>query len=931
MTIGKHAIKAAGAIVVLATFAVGLPWLNTSTGGRLAALLPRSWPNLSDPQLLDHTWASLRWSFVDGTAWPWLAHVTLWCVWLIGLYWIVADIVAVVRRGAVQVGRRVAAWTPRTWVSGLVATIIIALANTAASADAVAPSAATTLVITQPVPPGPGLRPVEIQVQPHDTLWDIARRELGDGTRWHDLWDWNRGVLQRDGRALTRPHLIRPGWTLVAYVPPPPPAPPSTTAAPPPQVPPNPASTTNPPLLDEHTAPQPANPRQAHGIQLSTGAYVSLALAAAITSAVTSVLVWRRRHYRVGSGTRADLHQPFAPVVRALRVAHDDGQPAVDDVEYIDLTPPPPQRHLTAVPSREQDHKHRRISARVGVRAGHVLAVNVAATRGLGLTGPGAINTARALLVHLLAEHQHSTGIRVIIPACDLRFVIGGAGVDRLPSTVLVVDSLDAALAETEATLLTRTRTRHALQQTAPLRAPAPLVLIARPLPQAEGRLRAVLDNGTTLGMAGILLGQWQPGVTICVRADGTVTDTSPGIGDPLAGARLFTLPGPDVSALLAVLRDAEGPADGLTRDQPPLVPEQPTVERTQPASTPPPAPHGHAVIASTPRTPRRDVQSVSMDAQLQPATPRFAQGRTDNRGTAATDVVGPHRRPSQVDQPIEPKPDTVVARRPLAIRVLGRVHLIRQEEDGEYELSGVLTPKYREMILCLALHPQGVRREALNDAVWPDSRPPRAYNSFHNTLSVLRRAVSDATRGAITNFVLNHDGRYRLNADLVTVDLWHLQHSLHAQPRAGGHDQDRFDEVIELYQAHLAEDLTARWIEPFRESLRRDVLDALGAVIRSHRDTNPDTELVLLERARKLDRYNEGIYRDIIRTQARLGQFDAIPRTLALLATTLEEIGHQPGTETRILADVLSHRGSTPRPDAATNTTPGASTERRP
>lgn len=45
----------------------------------------------------------------------------------------------------------------------------------------------------------------------------------------------------------------------------------------------------------------------------------------------------------------------------------------------------------------------------------------------------------------------------------------------------------------------------------------------------------------------------------------------------------------------------------------------------------------------------------------------------------------------------------------------------------------------------------------------------------------------------------------------------------------------------------------------------------------------------------RKLDRYNEGVYRDIIRTQARLDQYAAIPRTLALLITTLDESANTP------------------------------------
>jgi hypothetical protein len=52
----------------------------------------------------------------------------------------------------------------------------------------------------------------------HDTLWGIAERHLGDGTRWHDIYQLNRGRLMPDGHRLTDASYIRPGWTL--YLPP---------------------------------------------------------------------------------------------------------------------------------------------------------------------------------------------------------------------------------------------------------------------------------------------------------------------------------------------------------------------------------------------------------------------------------------------------------------------------------------------------------------------------------------------------------------------------------------------------------------------------------------------------------------------------------------------------------------------------------------
>ncbi|KAA1395520.1 LysM peptidoglycan-binding domain-containing protein [Aeromicrobium ginsengisoli] len=48
----------------------------------------------------------------------------------------------------------------------------------------------------------------------YDTLWDIADRYLGDGFRYKEIWDLNKGVTQPDGRVLQKADLIYPGWVM---------------------------------------------------------------------------------------------------------------------------------------------------------------------------------------------------------------------------------------------------------------------------------------------------------------------------------------------------------------------------------------------------------------------------------------------------------------------------------------------------------------------------------------------------------------------------------------------------------------------------------------------------------------------------------------------------------------------------------------------
>ena len=709
---------------------------------------------------------------------------------------------------------------------------------TSAVIDPTAPAPAGTVQVTEEVRlPHEGV---------YDSLWRVAERlyGAGGGSRWPELFQLNRGVEQPDGRALTNPSLVRPGWKITAYIPtpnqerppvPPRQPPPPTTAAPTQPAP-------EPTAAGEHREdrPEPA-------ADLVTGVFVSLGLAGAIAAAVASTRMWRRRRYRIGSGDRADLQRPIAPVVRALCAAHDDGdlQP-VEVAELVDLASPE-ESEL----SGELDQ----VPAKIGVRERRELALNLASTRGLGLAGAGATAAARALLLHLLAEQQPGNGVGVIVPVDDLRLVFDGIAVEDLPTSVHVVATLDAALDEMEAALLTRTR--NAIEETGARPAVPSLVLLARPATHADRRLQAVLDNGSTLGLAGVLLGQWRPGATLLIRQDGTISATSPGIDDVLTGTRLFNVPAADAASLLDVLRAAESATEPVPK-----------------------------------------------------------QRSTEVEATSSLEQEEQHAEDNQPAAREEPPVGTKQPR--LFLRVLGRVQLAVRDEAGVRELGGAFTPKQREVLVFLALHPQGVRREVLNEAVWPDSRPPRPYNSFHNTLSTLRRALADATDGQTGNLVLNEDGRYRLSDERLDVDFWQLQRVLQAQRPPDEHGSAGLRDAVELYRGDLAEDLLAQWIEPFRESVRRDVLDALGGLIRADGDIFPETALVLLERARKFDQYNEGVYRDIIRMQARLGQYAAIPRTVALLTTTLAEIDQQVSAETLNLADFLQRRGGAQWKDAA-------------
>src|SRR3546814_7255480 len=52
-------------------------------------------------------------------------------------------------------------------------------------------------------------------VHQRDCLWRLAEVHLGDGLRWRELWELNRGREFPDGRVFQDPDLIHPGWVLL--------------------------------------------------------------------------------------------------------------------------------------------------------------------------------------------------------------------------------------------------------------------------------------------------------------------------------------------------------------------------------------------------------------------------------------------------------------------------------------------------------------------------------------------------------------------------------------------------------------------------------------------------------------------------------------------------------------------------------------------
>ncbi|WP_020663111.1 helix-turn-helix domain-containing protein [Amycolatopsis benzoatilytica] len=934
------------AAVVLAALAAGLP---------AALIRGAGWP-LPDHLPTPHEIGSV---LTAPTSTHFLLDALACLAWLIWLVFVidVAVCAAEVARGARWPQLRRQTGPVRRVAAVLVGALLLAVMGRTATAAPAAPPAsappaghAATAAAPNPRVAGdrtgtplprslPAAGPGTVRVRPpaggvHDSLWRIAQRRLGDGDRWPEIWALSRGSAQPGGRVLTNPNLVHPGDALRLPAADPLPALPAPSSAPPDPTPASDApvggpahpaaSTTAPPRpVPGRTEPAPATAHPAadaedeHAGGAATWGsgevFVSLGLAAAVSALL--VLARRRRHarYRPGSGRRDD-DLPVAPVVYRLHLAHQRARHRDEDNELeaaVDEPAPhedrPEPRAGVASRSRRVDTgtESRAIVAATargtGTRpaaqadvaldpaaagsggesvdpaAGAQVAFDLARTQGLGLVGPGGYAAARALLLTLLtAAPDGGSTARVFVPAVDLARLLGvprpAAG---LPDSVSVVADLDSALT--------------ALDASAP---PRPAVLIAAPPrePGQQARLQQLIDNGAGRGLAALLLGQWRPGATAYVTAGGIVSATDPGPGEPLRGTRAFTLPETATRDLLRFLRAAQplnAPA-GASDDA---------------------EPHSRA------RSPR------PTPASPEEAAPSPPEHSGDGSGRLEITSGPPMPEPAPGDsggEPLPPVPPTAAGARapvPLVLTVFGAPALHWRPEAARPEdlrdLSGEFSSRPVELLVLLAVHPGGVSRDGIVDALWPDAPPRNPASVLRTVLSRIRRALDTATGHAVGELVVAEHGQYRLDPRVVEVDYWGFADAVAARRTATTPQQrtDAYEAIVTRHGRPLAEGLEAEWLAAARETTRRDALDAVAALARVRVADDPDCTLDLLETARAFDPHNELLYRDIMRLQHALGRHDAISRTLTLLQTRLAEIDAAPTSDTVDLAQRLCAR----------------------
>jgi hypothetical protein len=638
----------------------------------------------------------------------------------------------------------------------------------------------------EPVTDQRGTSPRTYVVRPGDTLWGIAKRELGDPLRWSEIYELNSGRAEPGGRTLEDPHWIYPGWLLVlpgqpastnGHAPPPhrvrPPVPttpvattvaPTTTSTTAARVPTTDSPTTAPRPATSTTTTEPVRPRVTapgsaavhHGrphqvpapdlVELPSGSVVAGSFAAGVLSAVAVGRLRRRHAYRPSAPAPGrDLSPPpLGPTLRHLSAGLEERVPELAR-DVLGTEEP-------ELPEDDPERREHPDLIEVGVGEAGPVRVALCELAGLAVVGAGADDVVRSWLAAMLARAGPVSSGAILSAACAGRLFPGRG---RAPG-LRVVGTDEDAVRLLERAVVARSRDLEAAdcpdicayREAHPWEPMPAVVAVLGPLDAVlASRLGPTLDACTRLGLGAVLLGEAGASCLVEVGEDIRVVRAR-GAAERLLGLRLFGLSVEEATDVLAVLGTAE--------------------ER-----------------------------------------PEEAQAQVDFSESA--EEPGP-ARPGPW-----PGPPTLILTNeaPIQVRLFGPYEI---RSGGDTVATGLRTIA-RELLAWYLLRPDGATIEAAVDTLWPDTAPDRVHKRFWLAATNLQgRLLTEAGEG-VKLFVKVGEA-YRLAHELVSCDVWAFQEAL-GRASHSAEDQSAALEALraaaQLYRGDFAQGTDYLWSEPVR------------------------------------------------------------------------------------------------------------------
>jgi DNA-binding SARP family transcriptional activator len=705
----------------------------------------------------------------------------------------------------------------------------------------------------------PALRDArEHHVVKGDTLWDLAVHYYGDGEQWKRIFAGNIGRPQPDGRYLTNPDLILPGWTLtIPHRTTPDPASaargPNIATRPPTASAPNgnrAPATTAPGNNGDAEARRPApDPHAPHtvGWHLPDGGYVGITLIAAVAVSVALLKTRQRLH--------PDTTPPIPQAAADLAAVHDAAKQAhthdrAPEQNHGEVPPPvfkpqPGVPMLGTYPSGRDEAWYD-----PGLQSGP-----------LAFDGPGAQDAVRALALSLLGATDLELDLEPEISPLGLQVVLidkelaaelfGATPQQHLPGWLHLTDTPQAAVAAFHAAARRRAQAGVDVDHFLVTDDDPFTVLIARTDPALHDAVVEACLMDPTASLGAVLLGpapQDSNATLITVTQDGATQQAIGPRAGEVRGLRLYHLHRQRADELFHVLH-----ATRAVYFEAPPEPDPNSVHDPAPSDAAAPEPDAAAESGADPAS-----QSTEPDAPAESTS-------NDPRALAAT---------------------------PLLVRVLGPIDVLGP--DTALPARG---DRACALLTLLALNPDGQRATELADLAWDEPSPRErqrkktVYSALDRIRDLLRAATGETTTaqhdGDQTQDPVPNDpaGRYRLDPHQITTDLA-LQTRLEDQAAHAADPTERLrllTQAATLYRGTLADGLdddSRDWLTAARYNALQRAARLHARIAELAADTDSDSALQHLARATGLAPDDEPTVTTAIRLYHRLGRPD-LARTL--------------------------------------------------
>ena len=237
-----------------------------------------------------------------------------------------------------------------------------------------------------------------------------------------------------------------------------------------------------------------------------------------------------------------------------------------------------------------------------------------------------------------------------------------------------------------------------------------------------------------------------------------------------------------------------------------------------------------------------------------------------------------------------------------LKIRLLGDLQIVRNEQVIPEAEWG--SEKAKIMLAYLLWKsPEGVTREDICLALWPERTLEEAANVFHVTLHRLRRVLlqSKNKEGSSATYILHDRGKYRFNTDLphwldvTTFEALIRQDNLSA-----------FREAINLYQGSYLAD--SSWALPSDVEMERRRLEQLysDALRRLANQASVREASYYLEKLLLVEPADEQVHRALILGYLSQGRTDLARHQAKRWQQSFTELDLEPSPETHAMWESL-------------------------